>query len=76
MGALARDLGLARQVLAINRGHGEPKLPKMTGLPETVVHVPALRSLADRQLLQASVLGLDEASDIDAVCAGLMAALA
>ena len=75
VGALAADLGLARQVLALNRGHGKPELPKVAGLPETVVHVPALRSLADRQLLQASVLGLDEASDIDAVCAGLMTAL-
>jgi CO dehydrogenase maturation factor len=76
VGALAAELGLARQVLAVNRGFGEPRLPELEGLPARVVHVPALASLAARQLDEASVLGLEERTAIDAVCARLMAAMA
>ena len=76
VGALAADLGLSRQVLALNRGSGEPVLPSLAGLPHRVVHIPALRSLADRQLHQASVLGLlEDAAAIDDACAGLMDAI-
>jgi CO dehydrogenase maturation factor len=75
VGALATELGLARQVLAVNRGVGEPRLPDLEGLPSRVVHVPALASLAARQLDEASVLGLEEKAAIDGVCARLLAAM-
>ena len=75
VGTLAADLGLSRQVLAVNRGLGEPRLPDLQGLPDKVVHIPALASLTARQLEQASVLGLDDAPAIDDVCARLMLAL-
>ncbi|SFL83995.1 CO dehydrogenase maturation factor [Desulfomicrobium norvegicum] len=75
VGALAGDLGLARQVLAVNRGIGEPELPAMTGLPKNVVHLPILPSLVDRQLTQASVLNLPDGALVDAVCARLLAAM-
>ncbi|GAB6111924.1 ATP-binding protein [Desulfomicrobium salsuginis] len=75
VGALAADLGLPRQVLAVNRVVGEPRLPSLDGLPESVVYVPALASLSGRQLEQASVLELDDRPSIDGVCARLMAAM-
>lgn len=75
VGALAAELGLARQVLAVNRGVGEPRLPDLEGLPSRVVHIPALASLAARQLEEASVLGLEERTAIDGVCARLLAAM-
>lgn len=76
VGALAGELGLSRQVLAINRGVGEPALPALAGLPENVVHLPILPSLVDRQLTQASVLNLADGPVVDAVCARLLAAMA
>lgn len=75
VGALARELGLPRQVLAVNRVVGEPRLPSLEGLPGSVVYVPALAGLAERQLEQASVLGLDDRPAIDAVCARLVNAM-
>lgn len=72
---LAGELGLARQVLAVNRGVGEPRLPRLNALPPRVVHVPAMASLVARQLEQSSVLGLAERPAIDALCARLMAAM-
>jgi CO dehydrogenase maturation factor len=75
VGALARELGLPRQVLAVNRVVGEPRLPSLEGLPGSVVYVPALACLAERQLEQASVLGLDDRPAIDAVCARLVNAM-
>jgi CO dehydrogenase maturation factor len=75
VGTLAAELGLSRQVLALNRGLGEPRLPELQGLPSRVVHIPALASLTARQLEQASVLGLEDAPAIDDVCARLMLAL-
>lgn len=76
VGALAGELGLARQVLAVNRGTGEPELPAMAGLPVRVVHLPILPSLVERQLTQASVLNLADAPAVDAACARLLAAMA
>lgn len=75
VGALAAELGLTRQVLALNRGMGEPELPKMTGLPDNVVHLPILPSLVERQLAQASVLDLADDPLVDAACARLFAAM-
>jgi CO dehydrogenase maturation factor len=76
VGALAGELGLSRQVLAVNRGVGEPELPKMTGLPENVVYLPILPSLVERQLTQASVLNLADGPLVDDACARLLASMA
>ena len=75
VGALAGELGLTRQVLAINRGMGEPELPEMTGLPDNVVHLPILPSLLERQLAQASVLDLADGPLVDDACARLLASM-
>jgi CO dehydrogenase maturation factor len=73
VGALAAELGLTRQVLAVNRCQGQPSVPDLPGLPRNVVLLPALSSLASRQLADASVLGLEDSTDIDEFCARLMA---
>lgn len=75
VGALAGELGLSRQVLAINRGVGEPELPAMAGLPENVVYLPSLPSLVKRQLTQASVLNLADGPLVDDACARLLASM-
>ena len=75
VGTLAAELGLSRQVLAVNRGVGQPRLPDLQGLPSRVVHIPALASLTARQLEQTSVLGLEDAAAVDDVCARLLLAL-
>ena len=55
---------------------GEPELPKMTGLPGNVVHLPILPSLVERQLAQASVLNLADGPLVDDACARLLASMA
>lgn len=65
VGSMAAELGLQKQVLVLNRSDVEsPKLPELDGLPESVVSMPYLSSLASRQLETGSVLGLrDETID-------------
>lgn len=65
VGSMAAELGLQKQVLVLNRSDTEaPKLPELAGLPESVVSMPYLSSLAARQLETGSVLGLrDETID-------------
>lgn len=65
VGSMAAELGLQKQVLVLNRSDTEsPKLPELDGLPESVVSMPYLSSLAARQLETGSVLGLrDETID-------------
>ncbi|WP_290918789.1 P-loop NTPase [Halodesulfovibrio sp.] len=65
VGSMAAELGLQKQVLVLNRSDAEsPKLPELDGLPESVVSMPYLSSLASRQLETGSVLGLrDETID-------------
>jgi CO dehydrogenase maturation factor len=75
VGGLASDLGLGRQVLVVNRGLGEPELPRLPGLPEQVVRMPMLPELVERQLDDASVLGLAP-GPIDAACEQILRALA
>jgi CO dehydrogenase maturation factor len=66
VGAMAADLGLNKQVLVLNRsGIETPKLPQLDGLPQQVVSMPYLSSLAARQLETGNVLGLtDEKIDL------------
>lgn len=79
---LARELGISRQVLALNRaqeGDAPPNLPGLAGLPthgQDILRVPLLEGLRRRQLTSGSVLGLPEDALIDGFCAKLVEALA
>jgi CO dehydrogenase maturation factor len=75
IGTMARDLGLTRQALIINRCQGVPDLPDLPGLPPLAAVLPHFASLAARQLTDASVLGLAEQDVIDAALAQVLAAL-
>lgn len=64
IGRMASDLGLTNQALVINRFMcGEP--PKLDGLPEWSIKIPLLPGLVERQMMNASVLGLPEADVLD-----------
>lgn len=64
VGRMATDLGLVNQVLVLNRYKtGEP--PKLSGLPRWWMSVPVLSGLAERQMTDASVLGLPESDRLD-----------
>jgi len=64
VGRMASDLGLGNQALVINRYlGGEP--PKLEGLPEWSIRIPPLPGLVDRQMADASVLGLPETGSLD-----------
>lgn len=75
--SLARDLGLTRQVLAVNRcGHATlPELHSIAGLegsPKSMVQIPHMNGLAERQLLSGSVLETRDQNEIDALCARIL----
>lgn len=74
IGAMARELGLANQALALNRFPGG-QIPELPGLPPVAISVPALNGLIQKQLLDPCVLNLPEQSDIDALVNTLLAAL-
>jgi CO dehydrogenase maturation factor len=73
--ALARELGLSRQALIINRAPADFQLPDLPGLPPLTGVIPSLPSLAARQLLTSSVLDLEERDQLDAMAARIIAAL-
>ena len=75
IGAMARDLGLTRQALVLNRCNEPPELPDLPGLPPLVARLPVFASLAARQLTNASVLDLPERDSIDAALATVLDAL-
>jgi CO dehydrogenase maturation factor len=75
IGAMARDLGLIRQVLVLNRCEGVPALPDLPGLPPLAAVLPPFASLVAKQLTDASVLDLPERDSIDAALAKVLAAL-
>ncbi|SIO34753.1 ATP-binding protein [Halodesulfovibrio marinisediminis] len=67
VGRMAVELGLDKQVLVLNRSDiASLKLPELKGLPDSVVSMPYLSSLAARQLTTGNVLGLADA-EIDLV---------
>ncbi len=72
---MGRDLGIPRQVLALNRSTGSAPLPDIPDLPETVLRVPRLAGLEERQLTSGSVLGLPEDALVGRFCAELLQAL-
>ena len=78
VGVLAADLGLTRQVLALNRcsmGFDLSTLPAVPGLPRHAVAMPVHHQLAQRQLHAASVLGLAGIAELDARCGRIVALL-
>ena len=73
--SLAKEMGLSRQALIINRAPGDFQLPDIAGLPPLAATIPPLPSLAARQLLSPSVLDLAERDQLDAIAAKVIAAL-
>ena len=74
--SLAKELGLVRQALVLNRAYGEFELPEVEGLPPLAGVLPELESLRRRQLRDTSVLDLPQQPEIDRVCAGIIQFLA
>ncbi|WP_423747983.1 hypothetical protein [Fundidesulfovibrio agrisoli] len=72
---MARELGLKRQALVLNRCPATPELPPLEGLPALAACVPPLAGLAARQLWDGSVLGLAEQAAVDSACLAVEAAL-
>ena len=72
--AMAADLGLGNQALALNRFPGGT-LPPLPGLPPAAINVPALPGLMQKQLHDPSVLDLPEQAQIDALVEQLLDAL-
>lgn len=72
---MARELGLGRQALVLNRCHAAPELPPLEGLPPLAACIPPLAGLTARQLWDGSVLELPERAAVDAACLAVEAAL-
>ncbi|GAB7079437.1 nucleotide-binding protein [Megalodesulfovibrio paquesii] len=75
VGILAAELGLTRQVLALNRcsmAFALSSLPAVPGLPRHAVAMPVHHQLAQRQLHDASVLGLAGIAELDARCGRIL----
>lgn len=71
VGRMASDLGLSNQALVLNRHTGgEP--PKLDGLPQWTLSIPPLAGLVERQMSDASVLGLPETDIVDGVVVRLL----
>ncbi len=71
---LARELGVPRTALVLNRCRVEP--PDRDDLPAARFVIPPLPGLEERQLTGASVLGLPESGLVDAVAQQLLAVFA
>ena len=74
VGRMASDLGLTNQALVLNRhAAGEP--PRLDGLPDWHLSIPPLPGLVERQLTDASVLGLPETAQVDGLVRALLGRL-
>jgi len=74
IGRMASDLGLDNQLLVLNRhAGGEP--PALAGLPGRTISIPPLPGLVERQLTDASVLGLPESDRLDQLADDILQAL-
>jgi len=73
--ALARNMGLTRQALLINRATNDFRLPEIEGLPPLAAIIPHLSSLANRQLNSPSVLNLVERDELDHAVGQILAGL-
>jgi CO dehydrogenase maturation factor len=69
---LARELGVLRQVLVLNRDPGHAQVAGITELPATVVRVPVLAGLVERQLTDPSVLTLPESRAMDVLIQSML----
>lgn len=65
---LAKELGLKKQVLVLNRANDDFKLPEDIPLPRLAAKVPYLESLAERQKSSSCVLDLPDRDTIDKIC--------
>ncbi len=72
---LARQMGLDRQVLILNRASSDFVLPDIKGLPPLTAVIPVLPSLASRQLESSSVLDLAEKDYLDDIAARIITSL-
>lgn len=75
IGRLAAELGVPRQLLALNGADEDVELPQMEGLPPLAVTIPQFKGLRQRQLTSPCVLALPEQQEIDALVAKLLAGL-
>ncbi len=66
--SLAKDLGLKKQALVLNRAHEDFSIPKELNLPPLVAKFPFYDSLYERQKITSSVLDLPEEEEIDKIC--------
>ena len=73
--SLAREMGLSRQALVINRAPDDFRLPAMEGIPPLSATIPLLPSLAARQLTSPSVLDLEERGRLDEIVANVLSDL-
>jgi len=74
VGRMAADLGLDNQVLVLNR-HSGGTPPKLSGLPDWSLSIPPMDGLMERQMADASVLGLPENDELDTAITKLLARL-
>ncbi len=65
---LARELGLKKQVMVLNRTGDDFSLPRDIPLPPLVATIPYLKSLEERQTTSSCVLDLPERDQIDRIC--------
>ena len=73
--SLAREMGLTRQALVINRAPADFQMPDLDGLPPLTATIPILPSLTARQLTASSVLDLAERDQLDEIAAKVISAL-
>ncbi|MEF8941709.1 MAG: ArsA-related P-loop ATPase [Desulfohalobiaceae bacterium] len=71
--SMARDLGLQRQALVLNRAAEGFEPPRDMELPPLAARIPFLQSLEERQQQSASVLDLPEREQIDELCRKVLA---
>jgi len=71
--SMARDLGLHRQALVLNRAAEGFEPPRDMDLPQVAARIPFLESLEERQQESASVLDLPEREQIDELCQQVLA---
>ncbi len=65
---LAKDLGLEKQALVLNRASDTFELPADIKLPPLIAKIPFLESLYERQKSSSCVLDLPEEENIDRLC--------
>jgi CO dehydrogenase maturation factor len=72
---LAKDLGLSRQALVLNRAPRNAEIPPLPDLPDVCTGIPLLPGLAQRQLTSSSVLNLPEQDEVDELMRCMLGAM-